>query len=203
MSDGTALNLGDPNSMRDQGQVRNAVYNGRIKFNESKSMQRLPYDQFLRRDGPQNQSFYSFGGKKFIRDETERDHLLNPLFRDYDGKVGTARSEMVVYPKFLNQRVNDYTKNISQSIFSPGELPSKKYGPKQKDVWQGHPQKDRSGMKIKPTTKTAYPTSRKKLDTIASKINEESRKKKELAAQIEEVRSVMSQCAASIAGSHR
>ena len=47
-------------------------------------------------------------------------------------------------------------------------------------------------MKIKPTTKTAYPTSRKKLDTIASKINEESRKKKELAAQIEEVRSVMS-----------
>jgi len=39
--------------------------------------------------------------------------MLNPLFRDYDGKVGVPRSEMVAYPKFLNQRVNDYTKNIS------------------------------------------------------------------------------------------
>lgn len=38
MSDGTALNMGDPNSMRDQGQTRNAVYNGQIKFNESKAM---------------------------------------------------------------------------------------------------------------------------------------------------------------------
>ena len=28
MSDGTALNMGDPNSMRDQGGTRNAVYNG-------------------------------------------------------------------------------------------------------------------------------------------------------------------------------
>lgn len=38
MSDGTAVNMGDPSSMRDQGQTRNAVYNGAIKFNESKSM---------------------------------------------------------------------------------------------------------------------------------------------------------------------
>lgn len=43
MNDGTALNMGDPNSMRDQGQTRNAVYNGGINFNASKSMSRLPY----------------------------------------------------------------------------------------------------------------------------------------------------------------
>ena len=126
MSDGTALNMGDPSSMRDQGQTRNAVYNGAIKFNESKSMQKLAYRQFLRRDGPQNNSFYSFGGKKYIRDETNRgDHLLTPLFRDYDGNV--VPRKVIVYPKILNQRVNDYTKNISESIFSPGELPRYKF----------------------------------------------------------------------------
>ena len=38
MSDGTAVNMGDPNSMRDQGSTRNAVYNGQIKFNEGKAM---------------------------------------------------------------------------------------------------------------------------------------------------------------------
>ena len=120
MSDGTALNLGDPNSMRDQGQTRNAVYNGHIRFNQSKSLNRLPYRQFLRRDGPSNNTFYSFGGSKAIRDETEQNHLLNPIFRDYDGKV--VQRDVIVYRKDMNQRVQDYTKNISQSIFSPGEL---------------------------------------------------------------------------------
>ena len=87
MSDGTALNVGDPNSMRDQGNTRNAVYNGQIRFKESKSVQK-PYKQFLRRDGPSNNTFYSFGGSKQIRDETEQDdHLLNPVFRDYNGKI--------------------------------------------------------------------------------------------------------------------
>ena len=100
MSDGTAVNMGDPNSMRDQGQTRNAVYNGAIKFNASKSVSRLPYQQFLRRDGASNNTFYSFGGSKFIRDETEREHLLNPVFRDYDGKI--VPQEPVVFRKDMN-----------------------------------------------------------------------------------------------------
>ena len=124
MSDGTALNMGDPNSMRDQGTTRNAVYNGQIRFSSSKSMNRLPYRQFMRRDGPSNNTFYSFGGSKMIRDETERqEHVLNPIFRDYDCKVGTHDAP-VVFRKDLNQRVMDYTKNISEPIFSPGELPA-------------------------------------------------------------------------------
>ena len=123
MSDGTAVNLCDPNSMRDQGQTRNAVYNGHIRFSEAKSASRLPYNQFLRRDGPSNNSFYSFGGSKYIRDETERNqHLLNPIFKDYDGNV--VPRDVIVYRKDYNQRVQDYTKNISESIFSPGELPN-------------------------------------------------------------------------------
>ena len=111
MNDGTALNMGDPNSMRDQGQTRNAVYNGGINFNESKSMQRKPYKQFLKRDGASNNTFYSFGGSKFIRDETEQEHLLNPVFRDYNGKV--VPQDAVIFRKDLNYRVSDYTKNIS------------------------------------------------------------------------------------------
>ena len=74
-------------------------------------MKRLPYKQFLRRDGASNNTFYSFGGSKFIRDETDRDHLLNPVFRDYDGNV--VPQETVLFRKDLNQRVQDYTKNIS------------------------------------------------------------------------------------------
>ena len=107
---------------------------------------------------------------------------------------------MVTYPKFLNQRVNDYTKNISQSIFSPGELPSREFAATQPDVWRGHPKRDRTGRRIKPTTKSAYPCSRRKLDSIAHRIGEEARKKAKLAAEIEEVKSVMSQCAASVRG---
>lgn len=124
MSDGTALNLGDPNSMRNQGDTRNAVYNGQIKFKQSKSVQK-PYKQFLRRDGPSNNTFYSFGGSKTIRDETEQDHLLNPVFRDYNGKV--VQNDVIIYRKDLNQNRQDYTKNISSSIFSPGELPKSQF----------------------------------------------------------------------------
>jgi len=126
--------------------------------------------------------------------------LITPHFRDYDGKVSVQRSELVSYPKFLNQRVNDYTKNISQSIFSPGELQTRKFVKTQNDVWRGHPKKDRSGQRINPGYKTAYPTNRKKLDSIAFRIKEESRKKKDLAAEIESVRSAISQCAKSVKG---
>ena len=104
VSDGTALNMGDPNSMRDQGQTRNAVYNGRIKFNSHKSASKIPYKTFLRRDGAQNNSFYSFGGHKMIRDETDRnEHLLNPAFKDYDGQV--VERECIIYRKDKNERV--------------------------------------------------------------------------------------------------
>jgi len=69
-----------------------------------------------------------------IRDETEAEenHLLNPIFRDYDGKV--VDRDVIVYRKDLNQRVQDYTKNISQSIFSPGELNGAQFLSKQQKL---------------------------------------------------------------------
>ena len=75
-------------------------------------MNKLPYKSFLRRDGPSNNTFYSFGGSKYIRDETDRnEHLLNPIFKDYDGYV--VPRDVIVYRKDYQQRVQDYTKNIS------------------------------------------------------------------------------------------
>jgi len=74
---------------------------------------------------------------------------------------------------------------------------------KQRDVWQGHPAIDRRGRAIEARNKSAQPCQRSQLDNLASRINEESRKKQELRAQIDEIKSVMSQCQASLAGSQR
>jgi hypothetical protein len=74
---------------------------------------------------------------------------------------------------------------------------------KQKDVWQGYPYNDRRGRAIESRNKSAQPGPRKQLDNLATKINEESKKKRALRAQIDEIKSVMSQCQASLAGSQR
>ena len=50
--------------------------------------------------------------------------VVNPLFRDFNGIIRDR--EVIVYPKDPLQRVQDYTKNISQSIFSPGCMPDEK-----------------------------------------------------------------------------
>lgn len=97
MSDGTAVNMGDPNSMRDQGQTRNAVYTGQIHFNESKSASRLPYRTFLKRDGPANNTYYSFGGSKMIADEAGKDRYFNPVLRD--GEYKPLHHETIIYRK--------------------------------------------------------------------------------------------------------
>ena len=197
VSDGTALNMGDPNSMRDQGQTRNAVYNGAIKYNSHKSERSVPYKTFLRRDGAQNQSFYSFGGSKMIREETEgRGHLLNPAFKDYDGKV--VSRDVITYSKDYNKRVTDYTKNVSQSIFSPGELQDYGYVTKQSqlNVWRN---KMRKGEKSEPRRDlrtragSAAPGSHRQLERFARNLNEEAKKKQKLREQLDEIKSAMSQ----------
>ena len=77
------------------------------------------YNAFLRRDGASNNGFYSFGGKVGVRGASSDQHMkLNPVFRDYDGNIRDR--DLTIYPKDPLQRVQDYTKNISQSIFSPG-----------------------------------------------------------------------------------
>ena len=88
------------------------------------------YNSFLRRDGPTNNGFYSFGGNKQIRSEAKQGrHVLNPVFTDYDG--AERDRDVIIYRKDKLERVTDYTKNISESIFSPGVLPSNKFIEKQ------------------------------------------------------------------------
>ena len=153
-----------------------------------------------------------------IREETEQDHLLNPVFRDYDGKVN--EQEVIVYRKDLNQRVSNYTKNISQSIFSPGDLPNQSFIRKQRIA---EAEKNRktgratelkhhklrkapigtvTGHKKPVRLNSANPTASKntqKLDKVARSLNEEARKKQKLRAQIDEMKSNMSTYQASIA----
>ena len=136
MSDGSAFNLGDPSSMRDQGMPRNCVYTAVIKpeaglmGSTQSSFGVKSYNSFLRRDGPTNNAFYSFGGSKQMRSEAKQGkHVLNPVFTDYDG---TERDrDVIIYRKDKLERVTDYTKNISESIFSPGVLRSNKLIEKQ------------------------------------------------------------------------
>ena len=50
--------------------------------------------------------------------------MVNPVFNDYDGTM--RETQFTVYPKDPLQRVQDYTKNISEGIFSPGVIPNQK-----------------------------------------------------------------------------
>lgn len=81
MIDSSYVNASDPNSMRDLGMTRNAVYNWTIKdrFKNSKSKS---YQKYLIPKGkPTNQSFYGFGGKsqinEFIQNEVISPQLLS------------------------------------------------------------------------------------------------------------------------------
>ena len=71
---------------------RNCIYTAIVKtepdFGSTRgsSFGARSYHSFLRRDGPTNNGFYSFGGNKHIRTEAKQGrHMLNPVFTDYDG----------------------------------------------------------------------------------------------------------------------
>lgn len=102
--------------MQDQGITRNAEYGSYINWQAEPNPK--PYDAFLRRDGTTNNTFYSFGGSKKLRHAMkDKRTMVNPVFRS------RGRCNSVIYKDPL-EKVQDYTKNISQSIFSPGVLPN-------------------------------------------------------------------------------
>ena len=110
----------DPSSMRDQGITRNAIYVAKVEWSPERKAK--PYETFLRRDGASNNAFYSFGGSKGMRSSTCNSNIvLNPVLRDFDDNVRSR--DVITYVKDPLQKVQDYTKNISQSIFSPGIIP--------------------------------------------------------------------------------
>ena len=80
-----------------------------------------------------------------------------------------------IYRKDPLQKVNDYTKNISQSIFSPGLLPTKATVSRT------------IHSRAKPEPKTS--SKLKKLNTIERMLSEETSSKERLRRDIDEVKS--------------
>ncbi|CDW78824.1 UNKNOWN [Stylonychia lemnae] len=143
LNDSTYNNASDPNSMRDQGMVRNAPYN--IQYYQQcpplKSARNYSTNGFSDRSRPitasfhtsvgpkhtnvkpnleHNHTFYSFGGKTPIRSSysSNRKPHVNMAFTSVID-FHQQEKPQVLHPHQL-VRVQDYTKNISQSIFSPG-----------------------------------------------------------------------------------
>ena len=130
--------------------------------------------------------------------------MLNPVLKDYDGLI--REREVTVYPKDPLQRVQDYTKNISESIFSPGVIvQEKKFLGRQSQITklrdnirQGKNQVNKSNLQRIPQkdnerrTASANPTMRSQISGIANRIKEENLRKQKLAAEIEELRSNIS-----------
>jgi len=197
--DSTYLNACDPNSMRDQGLTRNAVYSAVITDNDepanvsfksgSRCLSQTPgkYQEFLRRDGATNNSFYSFGGRRNLKGVVKNTKpLVNPIFKKHwagaDDRRQVPRGEQVIYVKEPLERVQDYTKNISQSIFSPGLLPNEKV---LKSFKQGRGTREAREYGNRQFTsprkpQSAKPILRQKVITIASALKEERKRKEHL-----------------------
>lgn len=77
MLDSTYVNASDPNSMRDQGQVRNAVYSFQVEQFKPRPKGDY-YRQLVPKDKPSNNSFYSFGGKSTIK-QVVKSEIVNPV----------------------------------------------------------------------------------------------------------------------------
>lgn len=147
MNDGTATNPSDPNSMSNKGGIRNSVYN--IQLMGQPDVKQGVYSASLNHADPgnMNQTFYSFGAQHTnIRghfdtpEKSEYAKLLNKHFADI--QVNTVvrdssfedlqaramssaesrahRDKKVNFAMTPNVAMNDYTKNISENIFSPG-----------------------------------------------------------------------------------
>ena len=145
MNDGTGTNPSDPSSMVNQGLVRNSVYN--IHFGGQPYIDKtVKQGNFGQHDpGYLNKSFYAFGAKNTnVRDHfnpaansldaSEYAALLNKKFENIKlkttgnekAKVEDKRNKSLSryqnnsVEKVPNAAMNDYTKNISESIFTPG-----------------------------------------------------------------------------------
>jgi hypothetical protein len=138
--------------MRNLGPCRNAEYNFKPTVDESHNgtfyntgMSRASHQtpqqarqQFIKARGNKNtqdvidyknRDVYSFGGKTKIKKKyhhinaDEGLHEYNPIFSKTGSKwtQSVDRSQKVIYREY-NQQVNDYSKNVSDNIFSPGYI---------------------------------------------------------------------------------
>lgn len=153
MIDSTYLVASNPNTMRDNGPCRNAEYYvqldpsqedadgynntlrsqfewsdpqknrmGYVKGKGNKKIQNLI-------DYP-NKDVYSFGGKTKMGASYHHKNAYTGLIEPDSGFYRTTNKwtqsvdDGELIDKELHEKVNDYTKNISQPIFSPGMVPT-------------------------------------------------------------------------------
>ncbi len=151
MVDSTYLVASNPNTMRDQGPCRNAEYHFRPSTSDGRDaglstngFATFSYQnpqnarkQFVKQKGNKevqnvidhrNRGVYSYGGKTKIGGRFHHKNAHHALV-DYEPsftRTATRWNQSVdcaktKISKELHYKVNDYQKNISQNIFSPGK----------------------------------------------------------------------------------
>lgn len=152
MLDSTYLVASDPNSMRDMGPCRNSEYNigpamamgSMTGFTNTMQSENSVYspqktrDQFIKSKGNRgiqsmidykNKAVYSYGGKTKIMDK-KNGKIIKGSLGDYTSQYSPTKNrwsksiDMVPHTinREFNHRVNDYSKNVSQTIFCPGHI---------------------------------------------------------------------------------
>ena len=129
MNSGTGTNPSNPNSMMDQGYSRNAVYN--INCKQIPEVSKVVYSKALgvHDKGLNNQTFFSFGSRntnfKNHMLKTSDQRALNTTMASLK-KHFTKSKDMASNDELLKHHptalMNDYTKNMSQGIFTPGKF---------------------------------------------------------------------------------
>jgi hypothetical protein len=152
MLDSTYMVASNPNTMRDNGPCRNAEYYVQYEpdGSEVQSYQRTiesQHDwtdpqknrsQFIKGQGNKkiqnlidhpNRDVYSYGGKTKMGNAYHHKNSYTGLIEPDSGFYRTTNKwtqsvdDGQVIQKEHHEKVNDYTKNISQTIFSPGQIP--------------------------------------------------------------------------------
>lgn len=186
--------MSNPNTMIDQGQTRNAIYSVEISdFDNQQDLARsMAYIQFLHRDNSKNHNVYSFGGRSTVKSVIPKKGMHNDFLESTASSI--PKSDYIVYFKDPLQKVNDYTKNISQSIFSPCLLPADrptKETVKRTTKLMTTPSKSLRSASTASTLRSKKSGSRQdndKLRTIETMLNEESSKKRKLQKELKVVR---------------
>ncbi len=111
--------------MRDLGVFRNAEYT--VNYQPVKSKQdgfSGKYESYLLPSGrPTNNTFYAFGGKSNINQAKGRENVLSPkLLTNSELSTISRGKTLKILKSPALERVVDYTKNISEGIFSPASL---------------------------------------------------------------------------------
>lgn len=113
MLDSTYINAADPNSMRDLGQTRNAVYTWGANNRQTQSASRS-YSKFMVPKGkPTNHTFYSFGGKSSMNEFRDNEVVAPALLSNSMHLTTNDRYPTREFNVPQVQKVADYSKNVS------------------------------------------------------------------------------------------